>query len=75
MDAMMKAMRDGALALMFLPAILLKNLPTLYLQTTLGVVVASYIYWPDEKWLIFPLCVTIAATVFGLLTDIRSWIK
>ena len=70
---MVKQIVDTVLALVFLPVILLRNLATLYLQTVLGIIVASYIYWPDERWLIFPLCITIAVNFFKLLTDLRSW--
>lgn len=70
---MIERITNTVLALVFLPVILLKSLATLYLQTVLGVVVASYIYWPDERWLIFPLCITIACNFFKLLTDLRSW--
>lgn len=71
---MLKEIQNVTLALIFLPVLLLKNLPTLYLQTVLGVVVASYIYWPDVRWLIFPLCIIIAANFFKFMTDVISWL-
>lgn len=75
MDDMMKAMWNGALALVFLPVFFLKELATLYVQTILGIVVASYVYWPDERWLIFPLCIVATTNLFKLMTDIRSWTR
>ncbi len=62
------------LRIVFFPVILLKRLPTLHLQTVLGVTIASYIYWPDEKWLIFPLCIIIAVNFFKFMTDVRDWV-
>lgn len=62
------------LAIIFSPFAVLTKIATLYLMVMLAAAIASMIYWPTERWLVFPVAGLVAVNMFSLLIDLRSWV-